>query len=619
MAKSKDHSTERRSAGRGAKSVRAAFADASMKLARQVEIADPPPSEKRGEYAAGQWPGAPYDKLPPDCPVIPLGIDGTVTYFLGARGQVIQIPRREWGGNAINHLFLEAPNYPLWAWPRWSKPGKEGNSVINGMDVTDATKCLLKAAGARGLLDVSDRVRGRGAWVAKGRLLWHSGDALWIVEEGKLKQSEPGEINRQFYPRRPPILEPWPEPIGPTDSPAQEIFRALRTWSFERGAFDAVIVMGGIGCMLLGGALPYRPHLAFMGDFGVGKTELQRLVKTVLGDVLQDAGNATEASIRQKLGLDCLPVSIDEFEASTDNDRPKKIIDLARLAYDGHRLWRGGADHKAVEFQARNTFMCSGIQLPPMGAADRSRFAVLNLGKIDPRRMGKPPTVHEESGRMVLRALMDAWDDFERAFLDWRMLLRDGGLSDRAQNTYGTFFAVAELLLGHDVLEEAGIPITDARRLGEMVAAATVEERQLQKENWRDALETLLGTAVPSWKGGEKASVGAVIEAIEAGDMDLKYGQERLANAGLGLIEEPDASLPHGERRLLLAVPTSHPALAALFEKTRWRDGGWTGALRQGISAGVVRPKSRSWKITRASWRCYLVDLRAYDALIGSE
>lgn len=599
----------------GSKGVRAAFADAQNKLAREAEVNDPAPHEKRDGHAAGHWPGAPFDRLPPGCPVVPLGKDGTLSYFIDTLDQLVAVARKDWGGNAIHDLFAMTPNYPLWAWPRWSKPTKGGTSEILGVDVTEAAKCLLKAAARRGLFDPSDRVRGRGAWTAGERLLWHSGDALWIVENGKLKQSEPGEIGGQFYPRRPPIMEPWPEPVTPDDGPAQEIFKALRTWSFERGAFDAVIVTGGIGCMLLGGALPYRPHMALMGDFGVGKTELQRLIKTVCANALQHAGNATEASIRQRLGLDCLPVSLDEFEATTDNERARKIIDLSRLAYDGHRLWRGGADHKGVEFQARNTFLCSGIQLPPMGAADRSRFAVLNLGKIDEKRMGAPPTVDGESGRMILRALMDSWPEFLPRLTHWRATLRLGGLSDRAQNTYGTLFAVAELLLGYDTMKAAGLPLDDEQALAELVASATVEERQLQKENWRDALETLLGTPVPSWKGGEKASVGAVLEAVEGGSIEVKYARERLAVAGLGLIEEGDEELPFGERRCLLAVPTSHPALGALFENTRWKEGGWTGALRQGISAGVVRPKPKNVKITRTQCWCYLVDLKEYDRL----
>lgn len=606
---------------KGLKSVRAKWLDATADIAREDERPDPPAELPRvflidgvqTEVMPGAWPGAPCDKLPPDCPVIPIGKDGPVSFFIDSLNQFRSIGVKDWSGNTLVDLFGLVPNTADFYWPRWSESKKGKPPSILGLDVRDATKCLLKAAAKRGTFDPSERVRGRGAWDLSGTLLWHAGNALYRVQGARLENVTPGEVGDMFYPARPRIMTPWPQAVPAEDSPAQEIFKALKTWSFERGNFDAVLIVGGLGCMMLSGALPYRPHMAFMGDFGVGKTALMNLSHAVLGSQLQRAANTSEAGIRQRLGLDALPVAIDEFEATADNARSKAIIDLARISYDGARMWRGGADHKGVEFQARSGFFCNGIQIPPMGSADRSRFATVNLGRIDAKRMGTPPVIDAEAGRMILRALMDAWPSFKPRLDDWRVVLRSAGLSDRAQNTYGTLFAVAELLLGVATIEDAGFPITEAGRLGELIAKETAEERGAQTENWRACIEYLLGSTIDAWKGGGQPTPGAILEQLELGKLELQFARERLAHAGLGVVEETK----DGRRRVLLAVPQSSPALEKLFAAEKWKQGGWTGALKQGVASGVVRADPKAVKINRVATWCRLVDLVRYDEVTG--
>ncbi len=610
-------------APRGVRSVRASFADATAKPVSMLGD-DPASIEPRDGYGPGAWPGAPYDQLPPSCPVSPLGIDGKTAFFIDSIHQLIDVSTSEWGKKMLVQLFCARPNFIGYAWPRWSE-GKGGKKpVINGVDVDDACACLLKAAAAKGLFDPANRVRGRGAWLDKhGRLIWHSGERLWTVDGGKLKASLPGEIDGLFYPRRPAILEPWAEPVSVADSPAQSMFEDLCSWNWERGPLDALIAFGGIGSMFVCGALRARPHLAPTGDFGVGKSALNDVIRGALDTALIDAANATEAGVRQHMGLDALPVAIDEFEGSEDNRRVNGIIELARVAYSGGRILRGGQDHKGVEFIARNSFFCSGINLPPMKSQDKSRFAVLNLNKlkIAEDADGKPkapPVVRVADGRMLLRQLMDGWHDFPRALADWKLALHNAGLSSRAQDTYGTLFAVAELLLGIEAMEEAGLPVTDHARLGAAIALATADERAEQVENWRACLEHLLGSGIDAHKGGERLSIGGIIEQIEKGGVVLDHDRASLATAGCAVLDEPDASLPHGQHRFLLAVPHSSPALNKLFEATRWKGGVWSGALKQGRSDGVVRAGDRVVKINRVSSRCLLVDIRKYDEVMGA-
>ena len=43
----------------------------------------------------------------------------------------------------------------------------------------------------------------------------------------------------------------------------------------------------------------------------------------------------------------------------------------------------GGGDHTGVSFTMRNAFLFAAINPPPMEAADKSRLAMLNRGKLD--------------------------------------------------------------------------------------------------------------------------------------------------------------------------------------------------------------------------------------------
>lgn len=607
----------------GSKAVRAAFADAKSELAREGAVFDPPPQEKRlievagkaQEVAAGQWSGAPVDQLPPECPVIPLGREGKTSYFVDSEGQIKAVSASEWGKRAVNDLFARQPNYPEWAWPKWVAGRGDQPPHISGLAADVAEKCLIKAAADRGFFSPADRVRGRGAWTDDyGRLIWHAGDYLCLVEDGRLRVSKPGALGEHFYARQAVTIAPWPEPVPVDESPAQGLFRMLKSWNWERPEVDPLVVLGSLGVLMIGGALHVRPNVFVAGGFGVGKSALQDLVKSVLRNVLHDTANASEAGIRQRLALDTLPIAVDQMEAASDNRRAIGVMELARIAYSGGRFFRGGADHKGVEFIARSAFFMSGIVPPPMESEDKSRFAMLNLDKLG--NVGEPPVVSEEAGRKLLRSVMDGWSRWAQTLADMTAQLRQVGFSRRQADTYGTLLGMSLLMLGTAAFEDGGLPITEGDHFGEIMRKATIEERDVQVENWRACLEHLLGSVIDAWRGGEKPSVGSVLDQLESEDMSLSAARDRLGTAGLGLQEE-EIEGQFGKRRHLLAVPRSSPALGRLFAGTRWQDGGWWASLRQGASCGVVSDIGKVVKINRVPARCALVDLKRYDAFVS--
>jgi len=352
------------------KAIRGVFVDAVAERARDALPRDPKPGDDKGwGYKAGQWPGAPADSLPPKMPVIPLGRDGETYYFMDSMKQLNGVHRDKWGKKMLLDLFAARPYYLEHHWPRWSEPkgekGKPKQSVINGLEVDDAIQCLMHACANEGAIEIGARVRGRGAWATKtGKLVWHAGDQLYMVESGGLVAAEPSAIEGVIYPGAAPIMIPWREPVSPEDSPAAGILKTLRTWNWERPTLDPILIIGWIAAAFLGAALDWRPYLFFAGGAGVGKSTLQNMLRALMADALIKAANATEASLRQFGNQDSLPIFLDEFEAKADNRKNISILELARIAASGDDILRGGADHRGAKFQMRSCFLFSAINPP---------------------------------------------------------------------------------------------------------------------------------------------------------------------------------------------------------------------------------------------------------------
>lgn len=597
---------------KGPKAVRAQFLDASAQLAARVALPDPDPDLPRTidgeEWLPGQWPGHPRDRLPPGCPVVPLGVDGKTCYYVDTQGQLQAIAASEWNQNQLNMLFMDAPNFLFWAWPRFAAPSKKRTTpIINGLEKNDAVQCLMKAAADRGLFDPADKVRGRGAWTDRqGAIIWHSGEHLFRIERGRMQMSKPGDVDGMFYARRPSVITPWPAEISDEDSPAHELLGVFNTWTWERPILDPLLMLGWIGCALLGGALPWRPTIFVTGDRGRGKSTLQAIVKAILGNTLHASADTTAAGIYQRVKQDSLPVAVDELEGDDDNRKVIAVIKLARLASSGAEMFRGGAEHEGVQFRARNAFFFSSINTPPLGPQDRSRMAILSLGKVDPSRAAAARVENPEvMGRQILRRLMDQWTDFDRCFNDWRSVLRQAGFDGRGQDTYGVLLAVANQLLGAAGIEAAGLPITETGQLGALLADATASERAEQTDNWVDCLDRTMSWTIDNWKGGDRPIVGDVLDRLVDGKLDYDIARSMLMQAGLGLKREPTG-------RMLLAIPPKGVSVAKIYAGTKWASGTWMHALKQGPVDVILRgPESGFvvWIAGRAE-RCVLVDVK---------
>lgn len=629
----------------GAKGARAVFLDALQVVNEQTAFSDPNPNLLRNGIKAGQWDGAPHDRMPPDCPVTVLGMKGETVYVISAVGELMGVDR--WDLPTLVRLFTPFVNYLFWAWPAWSKakgePGSEGYvpPKVERIQRDQAQIALIGEAGRKGLFDPQQNVRGRGGWKAQDKFIWHSGKYLFSVDTTvdrktnratgwDMKATKPAEFDGYFYSQDSEIIQPWEQPVGVNDSPAHALLQDLMKWNWERPYIDPIFLLGWIGSAILSGALDVRPILFTTGGAGVGKSTLHGIIQALFGSALYTTANTTAAGIYQNIKQDSRPVAVDEFERKANSNKEQPIVELARQSYSGAKGYRGGANGEGTEFELRSSFMFSAIMPPVLGVQDRTRMIILNLKALDKSRSTERPVIPDVAGRMILRQLMDGFHDFYWHTLPkWRQILSDPRLSfdARAIDTYGTVLACAEMLVGEHGMIDAGMPqdptnrnevAIDRDHLIDILEAATSAERADQVPKWLDVIEKILGAKLDAYKGGEKQTVGGVIETLEdtqRSDFDIIDARARLALMGLGLRDKGDPG-----KGYTLAIPHSDDNLNRLFADSDFHNGGWTLALKQAPETIVIRTageegkRLKTLKISRASKTCTLVDLKGYDA-----
>ncbi|WP_067216608.1 hypothetical protein [Stappia indica] len=572
-----------RAAG-GKRKVAAVTGAAREKLEVQAERKGTRSSMARAGIEPGQWRKAgeldETGHIPAGAPVRPLGYDGEQFFFVDTRGQVFNTGGKAMGVERLQILFAGAEDFLCWAWPSYDKKG-----AIAGFKSEEVRRDLFAACRERGPWSMSDLVRGRGAWrTDDGRLLLHCGEYLWL--DGKLRDT--GEVGQHFYVRRPAGIVPWPHQVE-DDNPAPELFRALRSWNFERGDVDCMIQLGWYGVAMMGAALDWRPSTFTVGDAGAGKSELMKLHKIVLGRSMVSTTNASEAGLYQLVGHDSVPIGIDELEGDDGIEQSQKIIKMARDAASGSVRIRGGADHKGVEFQARSSFAFSAINPPPIPPASMSRLAVLQLGPLKSRD-GKVPQLKdpESVGPRLLRRVVDGWSRLPEIYEQYRAVLREAGHDNRGQSTFGTFLACGHLLLGDEGMDALGLPFETLDWWGEQLAADAVPELGDKRPAWLDCLHHILTTPIDNYNHGVKSTPAQVLEKLDLTLMEEAEARSILAAADLGLL--PKGTLGQS---FALAIPNQSKVLGRMLQDTpyghRGGSGSWSWALRRGPEPVVVK------------------------------
>ncbi len=603
----------------GARAIRAIFEDQR----RSLEDEKPPewqdPHLPRDGVLPGKWPGHPFAALPPDCPIKVIGFDVEgATWCLTSLGYLRKIEKFD--ATTIAGLFSPYTDFLQWAWPAWGEMKiiedgvEKKKQVIKRIEVQQCALAIQTEAGRKTVFDAHTQHRGRGGWEdSQGNFLWHSGGWLWKSENNKLIRARPAMHEKFLYTRDRSTIEPWSAPVTADESPARRILDDLKTWNWQRPYLDPLLVVGWLATAIMGGALKARPIVFTTGGKGVGKSTMHELVRNTLDGMVTSAVDTTAAGIYQKARHDALPFLVDELESKPGSHKSQSVIELARVAYTGGDIARGGADHEGTTFRMHSSFFFSAINPPPMGSQDKSRMAILNLSRLDKSDgIGRKLLASiETDGRMLLRQVLDGWREFQDRLLpDYWQILQAQGLDSRGIDTYGTLLASAELLVGPEAMEDCGLAVTDQNRLGEIVMEATALERNEDIDNWHRCMNILLDSTIDAWRDGIKPTIGSVCERLLMGEYDLQPTRERLALVNLGMTNKD-----HVSGNYCLAVPKDGPMLAHLFAGTEFHQSVWFDALKQAPPYIVRRGdgSKHKFKIGGVTKHCLLIDLTEFQ------
>jgi len=616
----------------GHRAIKALFKDAQNALDEQQQLdaapdpnlPRPDPDDSSRSIKAGKWDGYPSDCMPPHCPIEVVGRDTDGTVYVVTATDHLR-PVTKFDNTSLCDLFAPMINEAKWAWPAWGKAvktvdeatGDEKTFVpVKRLEHQTCAEAIIQEAARLPDFDPKKQHRGRGGWeLDDGKFIWHSGRYLWTVQKGKLMRVRPRMHGGHLYTRMSHTFEPWAQPVEAHESPAQRILDYLRSWSWSRPYIDPVLVLGWLVTSLMGGALKARPVVFTTGGAGVGKSTLHELIKGVLSNALFATVDTTAAGIYQHVKQDSLPVLVDEIEAKAGSNKAQSVIELARVAYTGGEVARGGQDHDGTTFTMRSSFFMSAINPPPMMPQDVTRTALLNLEPLAEHVSAKPADmeIHDNDGRMLLRQIMDGWDEFKELMQDYWEALHAHELDSRAIDTYGTLMAAAQLVVGKEGLERAGLDVSDVKRLGEIVASATAVQRSQELQNWHRCLNRLMQSQIDKYVGGDRDTVGTCLDNLRADEWDLKSTRSRLYGMNCSVGQKKQIG-----GQYLLAIPKEGPQLEKIYQDSPWFGGGWWNALQQAPADIVIRGQGnvQKTKIAGTTLTCLLVDLDKFEEYV---
>lgn len=587
------------------------------------------------------------DVLPEDCPVVPLGVEGDLCWYIDGVGQMVGIPRKGHSKLAIHGLFSPHTHYCQNAKPDWAKtiklqPDENGEERLKVVDFRpDAVaRDLMAACALMGPFNPVGRVRGRGVW--RGRdddLVLHHGAAIQVRNQAL----KPGRHDDFVYPRGPerPLPARDAQPGG-AGGPAARILTDLAAWNWARPGLDQQLLLGWVCATFYAGALDWRPHGWINGERAAGKSTLFRYLSRLLhaprGSIM--TGNTTAAGIRSVLKDDALAVFFDDAEAGETPDRIRNLVELMRAASSGSLVLRGTAEHGSASFTVRFTGLVNSILRPPLNAQDLSRLMLLALLPLkDGAREPDMGDSHLELlGQQLFRRMVDAWPRFLAELPRWKHALKEAGMPGRAPEQFGVLLAAADVALNDHAADADTLTETATR-----CAEGTASDRAEELPEWARCIERISSTIVPAFSGGQQRTLGTLIGMVamqatwrnsETGEADIWPAKDRedaaraLASYGLRVVLETQqgghplrrwkhdplrAPAASGDGRAvgMLAVANGHASLnSAVFRGSHYAaasgtSGGWKAALE--TAPGAERGKEM--RFGGPASRCVMVPL----------
>lgn len=547
-----------------------------------------------------------------DSPVLPLGVLGPNAFFLDANGQLRKFNKL--GIQELQSLYAGRIDALCTSWPKFRK-GDDGPEPVRGQfEQQTASLSLWDACGRLGVFNPQNSVRGVGAWTDDdGGLVYHMGNK--VLHQGKTLP--PGRIEALFYPAASSI--PGPKFDGP--DPVPEFLKTVSSWSWALPDLHPFVVLGVVGCQMLGGALRWRPAVWLTASQGAGKSSFQDLLKLMHGDGLVSLADGTPGALRAGLGNSSLPVALDEFEPGEEkSSRVQDIITLARIAASGGEWARGSSDQTVIGGKMFSTFFFSSILIPgSMKTQDVQRLIRLDLQPLTSGAgLSLDPRTWRARGARLKGMLISRWSTLAERVVRYRHALEEQGVTGRTADNWEIVLAMADMAQCEALPDDARCS-TWARKVA-LTVAADVQDVQ----NDADAmLAHLLGQPLDPFRRGEQYTVAQWLMVaaelpgappglcqVDTGDSAFaqeerkRKANEQLGQYGLKIVNEGEP---------MLALANTGPARQnQLFEGSDWRQGAWKQSAKR-VPGAVASDGTRSFGGKPS--RHVLIPLRSIPAL----
>jgi len=317
-----------------------------------------------------------------------LGYHNNVYYYLPEGSQ--QILRL--AGNQHDETHISAFLAPITFWENhWAGTKNvktqegEWEQIPTGPDWKGIKHHLIwNMQNPIGVYQGDDSIRGTGVWRDNNRIVIHFGDKLRVNNV----DTEIAKIESHYiYEKKRAVETENTEPLN--DDESKRLFYIVGKFSWAR-EISTELVCGWIVASMIGGALPWRPHIWLNGPQGCGKsTVLKDIIRRILGSCVAIfiEGATTEAGLRQHANHCSFPILFDEAESNDKKGqlRMEQIIELMRSSAspDGGKLVKGTPGGSPLSFDVQSCFCLASVSSNSTLSADMAR--IINLEMVSNR------------------------------------------------------------------------------------------------------------------------------------------------------------------------------------------------------------------------------------------
>jgi putative DNA primase/helicase len=438
---------------------------------------------------------------------------------------------------------------------------------------------LVAKAREKGIFDKGE-MRGPGAWLEDGKVVYHLGESIWV--DGKVKPLGEHEGSAQYRLAKAVLFAERFKGLKPlTDEEGLQVWRTLNEAGHE-GLHGGTHLLGWIVAAAVGGALQVRPPLQLSGQRSSGKSATKDgIIIPLLAGVPFSFTAATEAGVRQQLEGSSHPVLIDESEQE-DQRKREGHVRLCRYSFDGCEVPRGTSSGNGLSYRIESSIALLGINTPIENPADRSRFVRLTRKRLsgeawEKHAIERSRIITVETGEKLLLRVLENFATFQAniAALEAVIARKYPGDNDsRNGQVYGTLLGGVRLLTSTVALDED----TAAAWLGKIGWDLTIDvEEHLDDADSepQQCLEYLLAYRV-RWNKDNTGEM-TVRELLEQAGRsgDTTAFADALAREGLKLHDVSYLAVSHK---------------TGIFAGSKWAGGAHRGHLRQLPGATLIDP-----------------------------